>query len=402
MTLTSRLVAATIAVAVVGVGGAIVLRPGAPGVAATPSPVAPSGSPVNSPTPSASARASAALDYSTLSGRILMEHLGNAPDLSEMPTGDYHADRRRLYFMDPATMTGQTASEFLPGQPTTGKLDADVATDGSKIVFMDTAVPAQIWIANADGTGLRKLSQSCACSELDPAFDPTGAKVVLVHVEGAVRNSVNGANLGYQWDGHTPVTSWLAIRDLATGKVTKVATTSKTGPDGLPYQPAWSPDGAEIVFNRTTWETGGNPTGTLQVVNIATGSVRTLSTTNPSSTAPDATSPGDADWSPDGSTILFTDFPWSEMGSIAGLPGPSIFAIHPDGTGMTRVAGGTGASFMSDGRIVFQSGRSEGGGYFWIMNADGSAAAPVNRAGASLTDLPQGFAYIPHWVPAGP
>jgi len=33
------------------------------------------------------------LDYSNLEGRILMEHLGNAPDLSEMPTSDYHPER---------------------------------------------------------------------------------------------------------------------------------------------------------------------------------------------------------------------------------------------------------------------------------------------------------------------
>lgn len=336
-----------------------------------------------SPVPSSSA----VPDYSTLGGRILMEHLGNAPDRSEMPTSEYHPERRRLYWMDPATMTGATAVEFLPGQPTTGKMNADVSHDGRQVVFMDTASAADVWIANIDGTGLRNLSGDCACSELDPAFDPTGTKVVFVHVEGAFRNSLNGANLGYQWDGRTPVTSWLGIRDLATGAVTKLTSTSQSGPDSLPYQPAWSPNGREIAFSRITWETGGNPTGTLQVVDVEAGRVRNV-------TAPDASTPGDPDWSPDGSTILFTDFPFSIMGSVSDLPESTIFTINPDGSGLTRLRGGGTASYMPDGRIVYQ------GNFFWVMNADGTAARPVNARGDDLTELEVGFAYVPHWVGA--
>src|SRR4029079_11543044 len=129
MTLTARLVAAAIAIAVVAVGGALVLGPGTgPTVGATASPsTAQPASPPSSPSQAAVA-SSAPIDYSDIGGRILMEHLGNAPDGSEMPTTDYHPERRRLYWMDPAKMTGATAVEFLPGQPT-GKLDADVAKD---------------------------------------------------------------------------------------------------------------------------------------------------------------------------------------------------------------------------------------------------------------------------------
>jgi hypothetical protein len=55
---------------------------------------------------------------------------------------------------------------------------------------------------------------------------------------------------------------------------------------------------------------------------------------------------------------------------------------------------------MPDGRILFQGGRAAGGGYFWIMNADGSDPRPVKVGGDSLTDLPQGFSYVPHWIAA--
>jgi hypothetical protein len=396
MTLSARLAAAAVAIAILAVGGAIILRPGGSSVATTPSPTAsaPASATASAPaspsatSPSPSARA--ALDYSTLGGRILMEHLGNAPDLSEMPTDQYHPERRRLYWMDPKTMTGATAEEFLPDRPTTGKLNADVSRDGTQVVFLDT--DGAVWLAKIDGTGLQKLSDPCACDELDPSFDPTGTKIAFVHVEGASRNGVNGANLQYQWDGVTPVKSWLGIRDLATGKVTKLESTSRTGADSLPYQPAWSPDGGEIAYSRITWETIGNPTGALQIVDVEADSVRTLQTTNLQSTGPDASTPGDPDWSADGTKILFTNFPFSIMGGIPELPESTIFTIKPDGTGMGRLRAGGDASYMPDGRIVFQNN------YFWVMNGDGSNALPVNVRGDDLTELAQGFAYVPHWV----
>jgi Tol biopolymer transport system component len=320
-----------------------------------------------------------------------MEHLGNAPDRSEMPTTDYHPERRRLYWMDPATMTVATAQEFLPERPTTGKMNADVSRDGSHVVFMDTAGSAAVWLANIDGTGLQKLSDPCGCSELDPAFDPTGTKIVFVHVEGAYRNGVNGANLGVQWDGHTKVAAWLGIRDLATGKVTKLDSTVTNSADGLPYQPAWSPNGREIAFDRVSW-VPAIPTSVLQVLDVQSGQVRTISTKDPQSTVADALMPGDPSWSPDSSTIVFSDYPISTVGSIADLPAGRVMSINRDGTGFKRLTGGSGASYMPDGRIVFQNN------YFYVMNADGTGVLPVNIHGDDLTELDVGFAYIPHWV----
>ena len=387
--------AAIAAAGVVAIGALILIqRPAGSSPVASQPPASARPSPsLTSVAPSVAASAGL-LDYSALGGRILMEHLGNAPDGSEMPTTEYHPERRRLYWMDPKSMTGATAVEFLPGEPATGKFNADVSRDGRQVVFMDTARLGDVWIANADGTGLRNLSGDCTCSELDPAFDRTGSKVVFVHVEGAFRNGLNGANLGFEWDGHTKVTSWLGIRDLATGTVTQLASTSRIGPDSLPYQPSWSPDGREIAFSRITWETIGAPSGALQVVDVETDSVRTLQTTSLESAGSDASTPGDPDWSADGTTLLFTNYPVSVMGGIPDPPAAAIFTIHPDGTGMKRLRPGGVASYMPDGRIVFQ------GNFFWVMNADGSAPLPVNALGDDLTELEVGFAYVPHWVGA--
>ena len=341
--------------------------------------IAPTTAPTTGPSPTPRR------DWSDLGGRILVEHLGNAIDESEMPTTEYHPERRRLYFLDPATMSRFEAEEFLPGQPPTGKLSADVSPDGTKVVFMDTADEAQVWIANLDGTGLRLLSESCACSELDPAFDPTGTKVVYVHLEGGHRNSVHGANLGL-WGTGATTRSWLEVRDIATGAVTVFENTRLRAEDGIPMQPAWSPSGGAIVYNRLIWGTAGAaPAGFLEVVSVETGEVKAVPLPN--------MVPGDADWSPDGSRILFTNRPISAMGSIEGFGPLGLYAVEPDGSNLVDLDDGAGGSWLPDGRILFQNN------FLHVMNGDGTERHPVKLSAHDLTELAFGFVYISHWIP---
>jgi Tol biopolymer transport system component len=347
-------------------------------------PATPLPTPITSPPPALrTPNVTSEPDSSALGGRILTEHLGNAPDGSEMPTTDYHPERRRLYFMSPATMTGATAVELLPGQPPAGKLNADVSDDGTEVTFMDTAEPARVWVAGIDGSGLTQLSTDCGCSELDPAFDATGTRIAFVHLEGAGRLSKFGAQQTIETRGSDPLTAWIGIRNLRTGEVTKIASTTASTADDVPYQPAWSPDGTEIAFGRITWGTGA-PTGSLHVVDVARDAVRDLDVSD--------STPGDPDWSPDGTRILYTNFPWSSMGSIPDLPPPTIVSVLPDGTDRQLVASGSGASYMPDGRVVFMNN------YFYVVNADGTGLQPVNDRGDDLSELNVGFAYIPHWV----
>jgi hypothetical protein len=385
-------VAAAAMIGVLLVGGAFfMLSPGnrsnvgVPG----PSPTAVATSnPTASVSPSPSPSASAA-DFSSMGGRILVEHLGNALDLSESTATDYNPDKRRFYFMDPADMTSRTVTEFLKGTPATGKSAADVSKDGTKIVFQDWTDHPQIYEANLDGTAFHRLNITCGtgagpkgCQFLYPDYDPTGTKIVYVRLSGGQ--------------------SWLEIFDLTTNATTKLASTASLSLDDVPEQPAWSPDGKTIAYTTLHWAGRNDPvvgtvrygdqppaSGKLLLVNVATDKVTPV-------TLPAGELPGDVNWAPDSATLVYTSNPASTTGSDSGMPaGGGDRQVRTDGTGFRHLPGWGGPEYLPDGQhILYQDNE------LWLMNPDGTDAKRLNPGGMDLSDLAQGFAYIAHWVPS--
>jgi WD40 repeat protein len=393
----ARLAAAAL-IGVLALGGTflIVMRPnqsvGTPVESQSPPPIAPSPS-ASVPTTSPIARR----DYSDVPGRLLVEHGGNAPDMSEMPTSEYHPEVRRFYFMNPTTMTGGTEVEFLPGQPSTGKAAGDISADGTKVVFQDWVDRPSLYEAHLDGTGFHRLPVDCGCSLLYPDYDPNALKVVYVRVEGAK--------------------SWLEIFDLSTGKTTKLDATVGSPTDAIPEQPAWSPDGRRIAYSRITWGPGQDPfigtvhfgeqpptSGTISVLDLAAGTVTDLP-------IDPALIPGDPNWSPDGSTIVFAAGPFFTTGGIAADMPHQNYAIKADGTGLHPIPGLSSPEYTLDGRyIVFKTSclnvtgpaMCDGLDSFGLMRADFSEPLFINVNGSDVTDLPQGFQYVAHGLAAAP
>lgn len=373
--------AALVAIAALGVAAIGSQRPQPDPVPVQPVPSTPAATaapvPTETPAPTES-------PLPMLGGQILLEHFGNSIDGTEA-SPDVNPQRRRLYLIDPNNMTASGATEFLPGEPATGKYSADVSPDGSQVAFMDYTPFSSIYVANIDGTGFRKLTpKGCGCSQWDPAFDPTGTKVVYGTRDGTA--------------------SWLEILDLATGKTTEVKDTRGPSKDLVPEAPSWSPDGTHIVFVRFAWGDReatmgrihywqGNPDqALLQVATVDGGNVATIPT-------PDLV-PGDPHWSPDGSTILFTNAPMTIMGGDG--ENHSVWLVAADGSDLRTVVDTTGgvrqimssdsATWTPDGRITL------GGDHWELISPDGTGHRRIDPGSMDTTDGPTGYVYVIHWV----
>jgi Tol biopolymer transport system component len=164
-------------------------------------------------------------------------------------------------------------------------------------------------------------------------------------------------------DSDTSVNGIYTIRSSDGGGLRRI--TDAGGMADVPI--AWSPDGSQIVFGR--WDFGEcNKRSAIYVVNAdGTGEHRIT---------PWGYCDNHGDWSADGKWIVFAP------------PGPSIFMVHPDGTGLTtlrldtatpgRVFAGD-VSWSPDGRklvmLLFTPVDNPSGDYkegIAISNADGT------------------------------
>lgn len=144
--------------------------------------------------------------------------------------------------------------------------------------------------------------------------------------------------------------------------------------------PAWSPDEKKIVFSRAV---SGNKQ--LFLMNPSTGGELVQITNEGGNFGPA--------YSPDGRWIVFSS-------NRAGGGGSNIFAVHPDGTGLTKLTETNGAAHRPhwghDGWIYFD----------WSPNADGSGNSDIWRfqpAGelASPGGAPGAAAALPPSTPTG-
>ena len=102
----------------------------------------------------------------------------------------------------------------------------------------------------------------------------------------------------------TEASSVLAIRDLVSGEVTILEPTRKTSSTIWLSEPSWSPDDQQIIYHDVHRDDAldKNVDASIFIVNADGTGLHELAVL-------DGTPVGDADWSPDGSRIVFSSCP---------------------------------------------------------------------------------------------
>jgi TolB protein len=150
--------------------------------------------------------------------------------------------------------------------------EPSLSPDGTKIVFTRQAgTDEQVYLVNADGSGLRQLSTDGGKSR-QPAWSPDGQWIAFAHEVGSIEEI-------YKMDGNG-------------AHVTRVTYDEYGVAD-----PAWSPDGTRIAYSF------GDPFGTKDpeiVWTYASGQSSRQYVTHHAGADTQPT------WSPDGKTIVYT------------------------------------------------------------------------------------------------
>jgi TolB protein len=254
---------------------------------------------------------------------------------------------------------------LVPSAPAT----ATVPGDNGRLTFMrqDSGGFWQVWVAHADLTHPRQLTHGTANSGW-PVWSPNGRKIAF--------DSDRGDR-----DPSDPV----AINDVFTMDADGTAVRNLTGSRGFSGDAAWSPDGSSIAFDS---DGGGYPGRQGIYVMKADGtSVRRV--TRPPASATNDLAPR---FAPDGHRLVFTRFNGdTDFGNSA------LLTVEPDGTGLRQITpfgvGAGDADWSPDGsRIVFEAYPTPGStGQIRVVRADGTHSR-------TLTD---GFSADPVWSPDG-
>lgn len=181
-----------------------------------------------------------------------------------------------------------------------------VSPDGTQAAFARFGSDNRgIWISDIDGSHPVRLTEATSNGDQTPSWSLDGGSIVFT------RNSVGHGELFTIGDSGSDLTQ---------------VTANTVGQD---LRPAWAPSGQRVVFTR-------NSRGSVDLWIVAaegTGERRLTDFHDQLEGAPSY-----ADWSPDGSRIVFAATPPNERGSRESQPLPrDLWAINPDGTHLERL-----------------------------------------------------------------
>lgn len=252
--------------------------------------------------------------------------------------------------------------------------------------------PQQIFVANADGSGVHAVSGTEGTGGAILSADGEWVAFTRTRRRKLHLNSKNPKSVLKELTRHhySSTTTWIAP---VAGGTPKRLTPWADGRISTPT--SFSPDGSTLLVD--TSRTGGRPE--VQAIDLATGALKTVEV-----------EAEEAVYSPDGTQIAFTSY--RDHQSVAGFDGPEgtteIYVAAADGSGARRVTHTPKAQEEdpnwdpSGSRLAYK--RSSGGllgflfGKVVESNADGSCASVVGeleprRKGAV------GLLGAPTWIP---
>src|SRR4051812_31915258 len=240
---------------------------------------------------------------------------------------------------------------------------ASYSYDGKWIVFTSERSgygQADIYRVHLDGSGLQRLTDDPALDD-EAALSPDGSQVAFVSTRKTYRANI-----------------W--ILDLRTKQFRHL--TGQPGIQGDPMKPdaflrpAWSPDGKWVAFTsdrNTEWKGHGNGSGWEHVQELSVYIVHPNGTGLRRVTSPGICS-GSPKWSADGKRIVFYEIPvestWdARVFALSARATSQVVSIDVATGKRTEETSGPGLKlmpqFLPDGRIGYltKSGRDEGISY---------------------------------------
>jgi Tol biopolymer transport system component len=238
-----------------------------------------------------------------------------------------------IYVVEPNGGEPRQVTDFRGGEY---GLDVHWSPDGTKFAFrVWTDGDYELFVMNADGTGLSNVTGSVGVSEF--SWSPDGTMLAFTSFQ-------QGTDL----DVFVVRPDGTGLRAVVESQFTE-------------HRPQWSPDGTRIAFER--WPVRDRDPGTadIYVVDLETGEIVPLVTSPGYDTA--------IAWSPAGDTLAFTSDRDGDR---------DLFLVGADGSGerqltdLTNEEATTAHGWSPDGtRLSFVVGDGEQWD-LWIVNADGS------------------------------
>ena len=285
--------------------------------------------------------------------------------------------------------TSTTASATQPG-------------NNGRIVFsrIDENGLHQLWTANPDLSAAHQLSHLNANSGW-PGWAPDASRIAF----DSDRSDPDPTDTDFVNDVFTMRADGSDVRKL-------------TDSVGFSGDPAYSPDGTSIAFDADRGIASGDPDfSALRVYVMRTDGSGTRAVTTPQVGSSDT----EPRFSPDGQKLLFTRYrggPNYDQPSRHARFTSAVFTVNLDGSGEQRVTGWghmTGqADWSPDGsRIVYEAAccltsggiysvRADGSGFTAIVNGHGiTGVGNGNGTGSILNSLQWDGYYDPVWSPDG-